>query len=281
MTEVYPHLFLGGLEVVTSQFIQSNQIQNILTVDTQVPELNWTLLKVEHRHIQITDEENSLIFPYFQTSADWLIQLLHLNQNSLVHCRHGVSRSATIVTAVLMKLLIINCEEAIARIKEKHDSACPNPGFINQLKLWQILGYKIQLSHPNYRLFEFVTGHTIEPKDKDSLQPEVTQEPEFGFKCCKCRRKLFTNRDLLAHEAKWWLNFSHQTVCQKSYSILPQPWMNIRESNDQEKLVCSCNNKLGTICTKANVNVRCPCGVESESPVIQVIPSRVDKFIIR
>ena len=35
--------------------------------------------------------------------------------------------------------------------QESHGSACPNPGFINQLKLWQILQYEIQLSHPNYR----------------------------------------------------------------------------------------------------------------------------------
>ena len=35
--------------------------------------------------------------------------------------------------------------------QESHGSACPNPGFINQLKLWQILQYSIKLLHPNYR----------------------------------------------------------------------------------------------------------------------------------
>lgn len=282
MTEIFPHLYLGGLDVATAQFIQSNQIENILTIDTEVPELNWKLLKVQHKHIQITDEESSLIFPYFPTITDWLIKSLHLNQNSLVHCRHGVSRSATIVTAVLMKLLNISCEEAITKIKERHGSACPNPGFINQLKLWQILQYKIKLSHPNYRLFEFVTGYTLKPSDQEeSLQSEEISKPEFGFKCCKCRKLLFTNRDILPHEARWWHHFSQQIICHKSYSILPQPWMNIKESVYHEKLVCSCNNKLGTIYTKVNVNVLCPCGVESESPVIQINPSRVDKFIMR
>jgi len=277
MTEVYDHLYLGGLNVVTEQFLKQNQIKNVVTIDIELPDIDWTALNIQHKHIQLTDEENSLLFPYFPEITDWLINAIQNKQNSLVHCRHGVSRSATIVVAVIMKLLKQTLQTTLDQIKIKHPSADPNPGFYNQLALWKILDYKIQDGHKNYRLFKFQTG-CIATKELDTEYEIVA--PEFGFKCGKCRKKIFDNSDLVPHGAEWWQDFASDNLCTKSYCILPKPWMELNDDVAQGKLICRCGNKLGSYTLKDYLSIKCSCGKESMRPTIQVNPARVDKYKI-
>ena len=52
----------------------------------------------------------------------------------LVHCYHGKSRSATLVTAFLMAKYKISVEKALGLLKSKRKSVNPNPGFMAQLR---------------------------------------------------------------------------------------------------------------------------------------------------
>lgn len=63
--------------------------------------------------------------------------------NVLVHCRFGVSRSATIVIAYIMEKYKLTFEEAFLYVKKQRKFINPNPGFVNQLKKYQRLNYDV------------------------------------------------------------------------------------------------------------------------------------------
>lgn len=65
----------------------------------------------------------------------------------------GVSRSTTIVVAYLMDKYKMSYEAALYRVKSKRRFVMPNPGFINQLKLFGIMNYRIDPLNERYRLF--------------------------------------------------------------------------------------------------------------------------------
>ena len=50
-----------------------------------------------------------------------------------MHCFGGISRSATIVIAYMMKKEMMNLEEAFNYVKERRDIINPNDGFIKKL----------------------------------------------------------------------------------------------------------------------------------------------------
>lgn len=56
-----------------------------------------------------------------------------------VHCNAGISRSASVVTAYIMKINNCSYAEAFQLVKRERPAVNPNPGFVNQLKLYEEL----------------------------------------------------------------------------------------------------------------------------------------------
>lgn len=61
----------------------------------------------------------------------------------LVHCDVGVSRSATIMIAYLMRKYRILLKDAMARVKAKRRKIRPNDSFREQLEIWEKTGYEV------------------------------------------------------------------------------------------------------------------------------------------
>eukprot|EP00475_Leptophrys_vorax_P042654 TRINITY_DN80481_c0_g1_i1.p1 TRINITY_DN80481_c0_g1~~TRINITY_DN80481_c0_g1_i1.p1 ORF type:complete len:235 (-),score=72.06 TRINITY_DN80481_c0_g1_i1:12-716(-) len=55
----------------------------------------------------------------------------------LVHCSMGVSRSASVVIAYMIRYENLSLFEAHARVKAVRDVICPNVGFLQQLGMWE------------------------------------------------------------------------------------------------------------------------------------------------
>ena len=56
----------------------------------------------------------------------------------LVHCMAGVSRSATIVAAHLMRAERLRVKEALAAVQAGRPFISPNPGFRRQLQYFEV-----------------------------------------------------------------------------------------------------------------------------------------------
>ena len=61
------------------------------------------------------------------SEARWVAGRLRAGQRVLVHCYAGVNRSSTVCCAALMLLEGISADEALARVRENHPSARPDP----------------------------------------------------------------------------------------------------------------------------------------------------------
>jgi hypothetical protein len=59
--------------------------------------------------------------------AEWVVDRLRAGKQVLVHCYAGINRSATVCCAALILLEGLSAEEALARVRERHPEAWPDP----------------------------------------------------------------------------------------------------------------------------------------------------------
>lgn len=86
--------------------------------------------------VNVIDNENQNLIDKFETAVNFIDKAIQENGKVLIHCVCGVSRSVSITAAYLIYKNKISAEKAIEIIKEKRDVACPNPSFMEQLKIF-------------------------------------------------------------------------------------------------------------------------------------------------
>lgn len=89
-----------------------------------------------YQHIYLEDAESENISRYFDQTFHF-IEKARQNGNILVHCMAGISRSATILAAYLMKKNNLTAREAIQALERKRWQVYPNDGFIRQLQQYE------------------------------------------------------------------------------------------------------------------------------------------------
>lgn len=110
--------------------------------------------------IPITDNPEANIIHYFPEAIQFISKALENEQHLLVHCLAGVSRSPTIIAAYLMATQRLRYKVALAMIKQTRPFVNPNPGFINQLRLFQEMNYQFDPNHPAY--LEYLKKHPVD-----------------------------------------------------------------------------------------------------------------------
>ena len=99
---------------------------------------NTTLPKdIKELHLKIRDNINFDIIPFFKQSNDFINQVRGAGGKILIHCKLGISRSAAIVIAYLIKYYGFNFNSALKFIKKQRERINPNAGFIEQLKQYE------------------------------------------------------------------------------------------------------------------------------------------------
>ncbi|CAO3641834.1 unnamed protein product [Mucor fragilis] len=157
--QVIPHVWLGGYKALeTVEFLEKNKIICILTLGHFKP--CYSPGRFLHKIIPITDNPEANIIQYFPESTAFIDQAIKEDHNILVHCLAGVSRSPTILTAYLMATQKLRWKEALAIIKQTRPFVNPNPGFIEQLKLFQEMNYVFDPNHPAY--LAYLHNHPVD-----------------------------------------------------------------------------------------------------------------------
>ena len=89
-------------------------------------------------NIPIDDTSNQNIEQYFDSSYNFIENAVNTNNNILVHCFAGRSRSASILIAYFMKKNNWSYDLAYQYLKEKRQIIKPNIFFIKELKEYMI-----------------------------------------------------------------------------------------------------------------------------------------------
>ncbi|GMI41046.1 hypothetical protein TeGR_g1936 [Tetraparma gracilis] len=90
------------------------------------------------RQMNIEDNEEEDIGAHLPSQTSFIESSL-ASGTVLVHCEHGVSRSATVVIAFLMKERHITAIEALRHVRELRPLVCPNEAFLEALCDWERL----------------------------------------------------------------------------------------------------------------------------------------------
>uniref|UniRef100_A0A8D8VDZ6 Dual specificity protein phosphatase 19 n=2 Tax=Cacopsylla melanoneura TaxID=428564 RepID=A0A8D8VDZ6_9HEMI len=129
---VLPWLCMGSQDVVSDQLLlKQNKISCVLSLGVTPP---VKLPHIEYFHLPVYDEPGYNLSQHF-TQCFSYIDRCHDNHSIIyVHCNAGVSRSATLVLAYVMKRHSLGLTQAIDMVKKVRPCIKPNPGFMKQLK---------------------------------------------------------------------------------------------------------------------------------------------------
>ena len=124
------NVFLGALNsAIDLDYLKENKIGWIactgINLKRRFPE------DIQYLNIEVQDEPTEDLTPHFDPVVDWIVAA---DSNVLVHCKSGISRSASFVTAYLIREEKMSYEDADKLLKEKRPRAYPNPGFRAQLQ---------------------------------------------------------------------------------------------------------------------------------------------------
>ncbi|CAD8061285.1 unnamed protein product [Paramecium primaurelia] len=167
-------LFLGNLDCLhNQQILESNNVNCVLSICTE--EKIMVGPKYKQIYLDIHDNMNSQISNVFERSFLFIEKALKSQQNVLVHCAAGISRSATLVLAYLMKSYQYTVEQALRYLKQKRPYVRPNPGFLLQLLDYEIMLHGCITSNlgPELTPFDIQRDPQYKPQPKVDLRKSL------------------------------------------------------------------------------------------------------------
>lgn len=118
------------------KFLFVFRISCILNVTAEID--NFFPDMFRYMNIPVIDNEETDLLRYFNDSYRFISQALKEDKNVLVHCKMGISRSATIVIAYVMKTRNWDLTRSLEHVKKRRTCVKPNPHFMKQLEVYEV-----------------------------------------------------------------------------------------------------------------------------------------------
>ncbi|XP_045599102.2 uncharacterized protein [Procambarus clarkii] len=132
-TRILPFLYLGSQHDASNrQLLSDYNILYELNVSVSCPKPDF----VQESHfmrIPVNDNFSEKLFPYFNDAFNFIDKVRESGGSVLVHCLAGISRSATVAIAYVMKHLSLPFDEAYMYVKTRRPTISPNINFVGQL----------------------------------------------------------------------------------------------------------------------------------------------------
>ncbi|KAK3139266.1 hypothetical protein QOZ80_5AG0380460 [Eleusine coracana subsp. coracana] len=244
-------------------------------------------LRMTRMAVPLRDTEEENLLDHLDPCLDFVDEG-RKSGNVLVHCFAGVSRSASIIVAYLMRTEQKSLEEALESLREISESACPNDGFLEQLKLFEEMGFKVDTSCSLYKRFrlKLLDDPGLSPHSGSCHDTCKKDERKTAYRCKKCRRIIAVQDNVISHipgEGESCFNWNRRKSggpsnnkeqnC-SSLFIEPLKWMTpVEEGALEGKLSCiHCGARLGYFNWSG---IQCNCG-SWVTPAFQISKSKVD-----
>ncbi|KAK5918869.1 hypothetical protein CgunFtcFv8_022812 [Champsocephalus gunnari] len=294
MLLVDPRLYIGTVaDLNDSQGLAAAAVTHILSVDSVDPApLVPADGNFRRKWVNVLDEVSSDLLSHMDDCFRFIQEAVDGGGAALVHCQAGRSRSATIITAYLMKKHQLSFTEASLRLKAAKPDVQVNSGFEEQLCLYEALHCEVDTSSPRYKQYRLskITEKYPEmrhiPRELFAADPAHCSSSEVSYRCRKCRRALFRGSSVLSHsvgggEGAQAFGYRKSSNCSgdvrcTSYFIEPVQWMEpaLVGVMDGQLLCPKCSSKLGSFSWCGD---RCSCG-SWVTPAFQLHHNRVDEI---
>lgn len=137
-------LWIGDCISSEEPFLLKHQITHVVSLNDpgiRVP-LYYEGRGIVYHRIRVEDNPNANIKQYFDEACRFIHDAFTGQKegdvcNVLVHCQAGVSRSAIICMAYLIKYHGLSFMGAYGVVKAAREIICPNTGFLEQLMEWE------------------------------------------------------------------------------------------------------------------------------------------------
>uniref|UniRef100_H3ARA7 Dual specificity phosphatase 10 n=1 Tax=Latimeria chalumnae TaxID=7897 RepID=H3ARA7_LATCH len=134
LSPILPFLFLGNEKDAQDLEIMKNlNIGYVVNVTTHLPLYHAETGSVRYKRLPATDNSKQNLHQYFEEAFEFIEEAHQSGKGVLIHCQAGVSRSATIVIAYLMKHTLMTMADAYKFVKGKRPIISPNLNFMGQL----------------------------------------------------------------------------------------------------------------------------------------------------
>ncbi|KAK7164617.1 hypothetical protein R3I94_003107 [Phoxinus phoxinus] len=131
-TLIFDHLYLGSeWNASNLEELQDSGVGYILNVTREID--NFFPGTFCYCNIRVYDDETTDLLAHWNETYNFIVRAKKNNSKCLVHCKMGVSRSASTVIAYAMKEYGWSLEKAHSFVKQKRNIAQPNPAFMKQL----------------------------------------------------------------------------------------------------------------------------------------------------
>uniref|UniRef100_A0A673JWU3 protein-tyrosine-phosphatase n=1 Tax=Sinocyclocheilus rhinocerous TaxID=307959 RepID=A0A673JWU3_9TELE len=132
-TRILPHLYLGSQrDVLNKELMTQNGITYVLNASNTCPKPDF----ISDRHfmrIPVNDSYCEKLLPWLEKTNEFIDKAKVSNCRVIVHCLAGISRSATIAIAYIMKTMGLSSDDAYRFVKDRRPSISPNFNFLGQL----------------------------------------------------------------------------------------------------------------------------------------------------
>ncbi|XP_039627758.1 protein phosphatase Slingshot homolog 1 isoform X1 [Polypterus senegalus] len=131
-TLIFDHVYLGSeWNASNLEELQSSGVGYILNVTREID--NFFPGLFSYHNIRVYDEEATDLLAHWNDTYNFIVKAKKNHSKCLVHCKMGVSRSASTVIAYAMKEYGWSLEVAYNYVKQKRSITRPNAGFMRQL----------------------------------------------------------------------------------------------------------------------------------------------------
>ncbi|KAM5318975.1 dual specificity protein phosphatase 8 [Glossophaga mutica] len=133
LTRILPHLYLGSQkDVLNKDLMTQNGISYVLNASNSCPKPDF-ICESRFMRIPINDNYCEKLLPWLDKSIEFIDKAKLSSCQVIVHCLAGISRSATIAIAYIMKTMGMSSDDAYRFVKDRRPSISPNFNFLGQL----------------------------------------------------------------------------------------------------------------------------------------------------
>ncbi|KAK3564609.1 hypothetical protein QTP86_023752, partial [Hemibagrus guttatus] len=191
-SKILDYLYLGSeWNAANFEELQKNNVGYILNVTMEID--NFFPESFTYMNIRVYDVESTDLLAHWNNTYTFINEARKSGQSVLVHCKMGVSRSASTVIAFLMKQQGWTLEEALNHVRECRPIVHPNDGFFRQLNtysgilnaskqrhssLWKRKSRSETLNKPLQKQEQKVETERQQGDDEHGEEVEEEQSPE-------------------------------------------------------------------------------------------------------
>ncbi|XP_048858625.1 dual specificity protein phosphatase 18 [Brienomyrus brachyistius] len=132
LVQVTDHLYLSNIRAA-NDIVMVSACKITCIINATEDATNVPVPEVEYVRVPVADSPDARLGDHFDTVADKILRVAEQCGRTLVHCNAGVSRSAALCLAYLMRHSGMTLVEAHSRVKSLRPIIRPNAGFWKQL----------------------------------------------------------------------------------------------------------------------------------------------------